>query len=334
MPIVGLDTREARTETLLEKRRFFRALVADKVDKLLLDGMRELGIRVDLSPGITREELLARIGEYEIVVVRSRTKIDKEVIAKAARLKIIVRAGSGLDNIDVEEARKRGITILNAPEASVNSVAELTIGLVLAAARRIVELSIKAKNGVWEKGMGIEVRGRKLGIVGFGKIGRRVAELARALGMDVIVYDVRDVEEVARMLGARAAQSLEELLREADIVTLHVPLTPETYHMIDRRELEMMRDGTIIINTSRGAVVNTKALLEALEKGKIAAAALDVLEHEPPREEWELKLVQHPRVIVTPHIGAQTPEAQRRVAEVILAKLSRVIEALQGGNGR
>ncbi len=294
-----------------------KVLVTDPVDRLLIDILESRGLRVDYKPGIGREELLKLIPEYEVLVVRSRTRVDRKVIERGERLRVIARAGVGLDNIDVEYAVKRGVTVVNAPGAAAQSVAELTIGLLIAAARLVKAHVVALERGEWSKGKwrGVELAGKTLGVIGFGRIGFRVARMARGIGMRVLAYDVVDASERAASIGAEFTRDLDVVLREADAITLHVPLTRDTYHLIDRDAFEKMKDGVIIVNTARGPVVDTRALLEYLEKGKVFAAALDVLEHEPPREEWEWRLVHHPRVIVTPHIGAETAEAKRRVAE-------------------
>jgi len=292
--------------------------------------LEKLGLRVSYEPSISREELLERVGDFDVLIVRSRTRVDAEVLRRAAKLKVVARAGVGLDNIDVEEALKRGLLIVCAPKAPVQSVAELTIGLMIAAARRLYEACDLVKRGGWSKLTGVELCGKTLGVVGFGRVGSRVAEIAKAIGMRVLAYDVVDVKERASKVGVEVAPSLDELLRESDVVSLHVPLTKETFHMIGQREFEIMKDGAILVNTARGAVVDTKALLEALESGKVFAAALDVLEHEPPKEPWEVELVKHPRVIVTPHIGSQTHEAQRRIAENLLEELEAALYTLKG----
>jgi len=305
----------------------YRVLVTDEVDEELISELTSRRFDVTCRPGITRDELIRIIPEYDVLVVRSRTKVTREVIDAGRRLKVIARAGVGLDNIAVEYAKSRGIEVINAPEGPTESVAELTIGLMIAAARMIPLYDRLVKEGQWPKGrfIGIELYGKTLGIVGLGRIGSRVAEIARALGMKVIAYDIADVREKAQKLGVELVSSLDELLPRCDVISLHVPLTKETYHMISWREFELMKDGVILINTSRGEVVDTRALLEALKRGKAAAAALDVLENEPPREEWELELVRHPRVIVTPHIGAETFEARRRIAQIIAHKIYKLL---------
>ena len=308
-----------------------KVLIADSVDELLIEELERLGFKVSYKPKISRVELLNTIEDFDILIVRSRTKVDREVISRANKLKVIARAGVGLDNIDVEYARSKNIKIVNTPEAPTQSVAELTIGLMITAARKIVELCNNVKSGIWRKEYGFELYGKRLGIIGLGRIGGRVAEIAKAIGMDVIAYDVVDVSLKAKRLGVKLVSTIEELYEDSDIISLHVPLTKETYHMVSYREFNMMKDNVILINTSRGGVVDGKALLEALNKFKVLVAALDTLEHEPPKEPWEIELVKHPRVIVTPHIGSQTVEAQRRIAEVLVSKLVNIIEWVQRG---
>lgn len=260
--------------------------------------------------------------------MRSRTKIDAEVIKKGKNLKLIARAGVGVDNIDVEEAAARKIEIITSPAAPAVSVAELTVALMLVLARKINTAMQLTREGRWEKVEGIELRGKVAGIIGIGRIGREVARLCRCLGMEVIAYDVRK-EALNELHGIKLADSLEDLLRSSDIVTLHVPLTKETHRLIGKREIFLMKNGALLINTSRGSIVDQEALLEALKVGKLGGAALDVLEREPPGE-LEMELIKHPNVVVTPHIGSQTVEAQRRIAleiaEAIERKLRRVEE--------
>ncbi|GAB6946982.1 D-2-hydroxyacid dehydrogenase [Vulcanisaeta sp. JCM 16161] len=303
-----------------------KALITDPVDEYIINELSRHGVIVDYKPGINRDELLRIVGDYEILVVRSRTKVTREVIDAAGKLRVIARAGVGLDNIDVNYARSKGIEVINAPEGSTQSVAELTIGLMIAAARLVALQDRLVKGGDWPKGkfMGTELFGKVLGIIGFGRIGQRVAELARAIGMKVQAYDIADVRDMAVKLGVDFV-NFETLIRSSDFITIHVSLTPSAKHMISEREFQMMRDGVIIINTSRGEVIDTRALLKALNDGKVAAAALDVLENEPPKEPWELELVKHPRVIITPHIGAETREAQRRIAEILVNKVMNYI---------
>ncbi len=305
-----------------------RALITDPVDEYVISELSKNGVIVDYRPGIARDELLRVVGNYEVLVVRSRTKVTREVIDAASRLRVIARAGVGLDNIDVDYARSRGIEVLNAPEGSTQSVAELVIGLMISAARLVPLQDSLVKGGEWPKGkyVGTELFGKVLGVIGFGRIGQRVAELAKAIGMKVQAYDIVDMRDRAAKLGVDFVD-FETLIRSSDFITIHVSLTPSARHMIGEREFQMMKGGVVIINTSRGEVIDTRALLKALNEGKVAAAALDVLENEPPKEPWEIELVRHPRVIITPHIGAETREAQRRIAEILVDKVVNYLRA-------
>lgn len=275
-----------------------RVLITDSVDEYIINGLKSRGIDIDYRPGISREDLLKVVPGYEALIVRGgRTKVTRDVIDAASRLRVIARAGVGLDNIDVEYAKARGgIEVINAPEGSTQSVAELTIGLMIAAARLVSLQDRLIKGGEWPKGkyMGIELFGKTLGIIGFGRIGQRVAELAGAIGMRVIAYDVVDIGgDRASKLGVDTV-GFEELLKRSDFIAIHVSLTPSARHLIGERELQLMKDGgVVIVNASRGEVIDTKALLKAINDGKVAAAALDVLENEPPKEPWEIELVMH-----------------------------------------
>jgi D-3-phosphoglycerate dehydrogenase len=305
-----------------------RVLVTDQVDEYIVRTLKDRGVEVDYRPGIGRDELLKIVPDYEVLIVRGRTKVTRDVIDAGKRLRVIARAGVGLDNIDVEYAKARGIDVINAPEGSTQSVAELVIGFMVVAARLIALQDRLVKGGEWPKGkyVGVELFGKTLGVIGFGRIGQRVAELARAIGMEVVAYDIVDISNRARVIGVKPV-GFEDLLRVSDVISIHVSLTPSARHMIGEREFGLMKRGVIIINTSRGEVIDGRALLKALNDGVVAAAALDVLEHEPPVEDWERELVNHPRVVVTPHIGAETQEAQRRIAEILVDKLLRIIEA-------
>lgn len=324
---VGFAERIAALRSCLEG---LRVLVTDPVDDLVLETLHGAGLHVDYRPTISRGELLNIVGGYDALVVRSRTRVDAEVLRRARRLRVVARAGVGLDNIDLRAAGELGVRVVNAPAAATQSVAELTIGLLIAAARRLAESMELARRGVWKKVLGTELYGKTLAVVGFGRIGRRVAQIAKAIGMDVVAYDVVNIDEHAVKLGATPVYDLYEALRVADAVSLHVPLTPRTRHLISWEEVKTMKPGVILVNTSRGAVVDAEALLWGLEEGIVGAAALDVLEHEPPATDAEKKLVEHPRVVVTTHIGASTIEAQRRVAEETARKL---IDALADSLG-
>ena len=304
-----------------------KVLITDKVHQSLIEILKKNGFEVDYKPGIETNELMKIIGEYNVIVVRSRTKVSREIIEAAKKLKLIARAGIGLDNIDLAAAREKGIEVINAPEGSTESVAELTIGLMIAAARRVTELNLELRQGKWVKDYGIELFGKNLFIIGFGRIGRRVAELASILGMNIYVYDVVDVTAYAKKLRANVVRSIEQGLSIADVVTLHVPLTKDTYHMINFNTIKMFKKGSILVNTARGAVVDCEAVLWGLENGILYAYAADVLENEPPKTACEQKLIQHSRAVITPHIGAQTKEAQHRIATIIAEKIVNFFKA-------
>jgi D-3-phosphoglycerate dehydrogenase len=274
---------------------------------------------VDNKPGISREELLQVAGEYEAFIVRSRTKIDREVLDKATRLRLVARPGTGLDNVDVEYAKSKGVQVVNSPESLVEAVAEHVTLLMLALSRKLVPADASTKQGKWEKNalIGKELKGKVLGIVGLGRIGRRIAEIARTLGMSVIIYDVITIPpDVIEKLQCRVV-NLEEVFSEADFVTLHVPMTNETRHLVDAGRLAKMKKGAFLVNTSRGGVVDEAALCAALRGGVIAGAALDVFEKEPPSGE----ILSAPNAILTPHIGGQTEEAQVDAITIIGEKV-------------
>ncbi|MFB6490450.1 MAG: D-2-hydroxyacid dehydrogenase [Thermoproteus sp. AZ2] len=304
-----------------------RALITDPTSDKFVERLRGFGVDVDYRPGIPREELLKIVGGYEILVFRSRTKVDQELIDRGERLKILARYGVGLDNVAVDYAIKRGITIVNAPNAPSRSAAELTIGLMLALARRIPLLDKEVKAGKWPKGkyMGVELYGKTLGVIGFGRIGRLVAQYARSLGMNVITSDVIDVSKEAEKIGARQV-GFEQLLRESDAISVHVTLNPSTYRMLDDARLSLVKDNAMLINTSRGEVIDADALLKHIDR--LWGAALDVLPEEPPKSEKLLRLISHEKVIVTPHIGSETAEAYERLAEELAVNIQEAIKRL------
>ncbi|AEH51875.1 D-2-hydroxyacid dehydrogenase [Pseudothermotoga thermarum] len=270
------------------------------------------------SEHLDKSKLLEIIPEVEVLIVRSATKVTRDIIEKGSKLKIIGRAGVGLDNIDVNAAKERGIKVLNTPGASAISVAELTIGLMISAARHIARGTIDLKSGLWTKKEleGVELFGKTLGIIGLGTIGTEVAKRAAAFGMNIVAYDPYVTKhEIAKMV------TLDELLRTADFITLHVPLTEETKHLINKEVIEKMKDGVIIVNTSRGGVIDEEALYQALVSRKVYAAALDVFEVEPPQDELRKKLLSLPNIVATPHIGASTIEAQQRVGKELVERI-------------
>lgn len=302
-----------------------------KIKVLITDPLKEAGVRIFKKAGFEieqvgkkkPEELVSIIGKYDVVVVRSGTKITKEVIEKGKNLKIIGRAGVGLDNIDVEAATSHGIIVMNAPEGNTVSAAEHTVALMMSLARNIPAANAHVKSGKWErkKFMGTELYGKTLGIIGLGRIGSRVVSIAKGLGMKVVGYDPFVEESILRDKGI-VVMNFEGLLRQSDFISLHLPLTEQTYHMIGEKEFEIMKEGVRIINCARGGIVDEEALYKYLKKGKVKGAALDVFEKEPPENSPLLGL---DNVILTPHLGASTEEAQENVA-VQLA--NQIVEAL------
>ena len=292
-----------------------KILVCDKTEADAIERMRAAGLTVDTKFEVTPEELPNLLPAYDGMVVRSRTKVRQPLIDICPNLKVIVRGGVGLDTIDAEYARSKGITVMNTPKASSASVAELTIGYMFALARSIHQATATMKAEKWEKKTfeGDEIGGKTLGIIGFGNIGKEVAKRAAALGMTVLAYDpyVKETAEGKRV-------SLDELLARADYISLHLPKTNKSQNMIDKAQFEKMKTGVRIINCARGGIVNEAALYEAIISGKVAGAALDVYDVEPPTD-W--KLAKLDNVICSPHIGAQTKEAQGRVAAEVADKL-------------
>lgn len=294
-----------------------KVLVCDHVEI----GQLALGssFQIDYRPGIQKEELLKVVGGYDALVVRGRTKVDRDVLDKAARLRLVARAGTGLDNVDVEYAKSKGVEVVNSPESLVEAVAEHVTLLMLAMSRKLVAADQTTKAGKWEKEslLGIELKGKTLGIVGLGRIGRRIGEIADVLGMSLLVYDVIPIPaEVIAKLHCKVV-GIDEVFSRADYVTLHVPMTDQTRHMVDSKRLSSMKSNAFLINTSRGGVIDEAALVTALKQGVIAGAALDVFEKEPPSGE----ILSAPNTILTPHIGGQTVEAQVSAITVVGEKV-------------
>jgi D-3-phosphoglycerate dehydrogenase len=305
-------------------------LIADTVDKECPARLKAAGFHVTEDFEISPEDLKRKIGEYEVLVVRSRTKVTKDVLDGATRLKLIGRVGVGLDTIDVAAAEAKGIKVINTPQMSTIAVAELVISMMLNMIRGTHLANESIKKGQWEKKKfkGGELNGKTLGVVGFGRIGRAVAERAKAFGMKVLVYDVILDEAALKRLEAERLNTLEELLLRSDIVTIHTPLLPETRKMINSKSLQLFKTGAYLVNASRGEVVDSAALLDALKSKKLAGAALDVFDNEPPKEAWEKELVALPNVVATPHIGAQTKEAQVAGAIMVAENIINLIKPL------
>ena len=282
---------------------------------------------VDVGTDWSRDDLLERIGSYHGILIRSATKLDAEVIDRADNLRVVGRAGVGVDNVDVAAASKRGIIVANAPEANTVAAAEHTVALMLALARNIPQAHASLTSGKWERSKfgGTEVEGKTLGVLGFGRIGQLVAIRARAFGMRVIGYDPFVSDERFRELGAEQAETPDDVLAAGDFITLHLPKTPETQGFINSETLAKCKDGVRIINVARGPLVVDEDLKAALDSGKVAGAALDVFAQEPITDH---PLFGYPNVVVTPHLGASTAEAQDRAG---VQTAEQVVAALTGG---
>jgi len=288
-----------------------KVLVSDSLSEHGIE-ILEKGTEVDVKTGMSPEELKACIGEYDALVVRSQTQVTEDVIEAAKNLKIIGRAGVGVDNIDVEAATQRGIIVINAPEGNMISAAEHTIAMMMAISRNIPQANQSMRAGKWDRKlfMGVEVRGKTLGVVGLGRIGTEVAKRAQGMEMNILAYDPFISEERAADLGVKLT-TVEDIVLNSDYITVHTPLTKDTKNLIDREEFEKAKPGVRIINCARGGIINEKALAEAVASGKVAAAAIDVFTSEPPTGS---PLLEQDNIILTPHLGASTKEAQVNVA--------------------
>ena len=302
-------------------------LICDQVNPILNEILQKNGLQITYEPEITPEGIAEKIGNFEVVIVRSRTKLTKELIDKANKCQIIARVGVGLDNIDQITAKEKNIRVINAVEGAMNAVAELVIGLMLSLAREIPRADREVRNGNWIKKelMGNELRGKYLGIVGLGNIGKRLGRLAKSFNMNIIGYDVTPIdEEFSKEVGLMKAD-LGTLLASADYVSLHVPLLDSTKHMINAENIATMKNTARIINTSRGGVIDEEALHDELINGNLGGAALDVFEIEPATSN---NLRELPNFISTPHMGAQTKEAQSLAANVIAEEIIQILRGV------
>ena len=302
-------------------------LICDQVNTTLKEILEKNGLKVTYEPEITPEQIAEKIGTFEVVVVRSRTKMTRELVEKANKCQVIARVGVGLDNIDQDAAKEKNIRVINAVEGAITAVAELVIGLMLSMAREIPRADREIRNGNWIKKelMGTELKGKYLGIVGLGNIGKRLGRLARALNMNIIGYDVAEIDnEFSKEVGLMKAD-LDTLLSSADYVSFHVPLLDSTRHMINAEKLKLMKNTARIINTARGGVIDEEALYNSLKAGSLAGAALDVFEVEPATGN---KLTTLPNFVATPHMGAQTKEAQLLAANIIAEKIIQVLRGV------
>ncbi len=314
-----------------------KILVCDPIHPEGVQSLRAAGFEVDEKPTIDRAGLLEVVRNYDAVVVRGRTKIDAGIIESAPGLKFIGRAGVGLDNVDVKSAKQKGVVVLNTPAAPSTSVTELTIGLMLSLLRKIPFADREMKEGRWVKNqlMGEELQGKRVGVIGrAGRIGSEVARiLTVGFQVDVLGYDVIRPRGIAGVT-YEFADSLEQLLRESDIVTIHVPYAPETHHLLNPERLRMMRKGAYLVNTSRGDIVDGPTVLELLKSGHIAGAGLDVFHLEPPLDEWEKAIVSLPKgvTVTTCHIGAQTVQAQKKESVELAQRIIKEAQRMSGVN--
>ena len=293
----------------------FRVLVSDKLDKSGVDALAAApGITVDVKTGLSPDEQAAIIGEYDGLVVRSATKVTPALLAKASRLKIVIRAGIGVDNINIGACKEVGVVVENTPRGNVVSAAEHAIALMMSLARQVPSASQTTKSGVWEKSkfMGTEITGKTLGIIGTGNIGAVVVDRALGLRMKVIAFDPVLTADKANALGVEKLETIEELWPRADVISLHVPLLAGTRNILNDASFAKMKKGVLLVNAARGGLIDEDALLRAIEAGIVRGAALDVFETEPARKDHPL--FTRDEVIATPHLGASTFEAQVNVA--------------------
>lgn len=298
-----------------------KILVSDSISKKGIDALQSRkNVKVDVRPKLPKEELAGIIGDYDALIVRSETKVTKEIIEKADKLKVIGRAGVGIDNVDVESATKKGIVVMNTPEGNTVSAAEHTISLILALSRKIPLANASLKCRKWERSKyeGVELLAKTLGIIGLGKIGLEVAKRMQSFGMKIIAYDPYMKKDFAGRQDIELLD-LDVLLKRSDFITIHTPLTKDTKHLIGRKELGIMKKTAMIINVARGGIIDEDALYSALNENRIAGCALDVFEKEPPLDSPLLEL---DNIIVTPHLGASTLEAQEKVAVEIVEQVA------------
>ena len=301
-----------------------RVLVTDGLQAVGVDALRKHGLEVEVTGSLDERALIARLGEYEGLIVRSATKVTRAAIAAGTRLEVIGRAGAGVDTIDVDAATERGIIVMNTPGGNTTAVAEHTLALLLALARRVAVADATLTAGRWEKNrlQGVELLGKTLGILGLGRIGGEVARRALGFRMQVLAYDPYLTREAAERLGVDSVE-LDELLTRSDFITIHTPLTGDTRHLIGEAELARMKPGVRLINCARGGIIDEAALARALASGQVGGAGIDVFEQEPPPADHPL--LRFEQVVLTPHLGAATDEAQSAVALAIADQVADVL---------
>lgn len=301
-----------------------KVLVCDPISEKGIEVLKqEPGVEVDVKLKMTEDEICAIASEYNAMVVRSETKITKKILEQAKQLKVVGRAGVGIDNIDVQAATLQGVVVVNTPDGNTFAAAEHTMAMMLALARHIPQADQSLRQGLWNRSkfIGVELRNKTLGIIGFGKIGSEVGKRSKAFGMDILVFDPYVTREAAARAGVKSVD-LETLLKESDIITVHMPLTSDTKHMIGKEQFALMKPTVRLLNVARGGIINEAELYEAVVEKRIAGAAIDVYEKEP---QTQSPLFTLPQVIVTPHLGASTQEAQVNVAIDVAYEICRVL---------
>ena len=293
-----------------------KVIVTDEISEKGLELLEnDPRVQLDVRLGLETSELHGLIGDYDAIITRSGTQVDAELLSHATNLKMVARAGVGIDNVDVVAASERGIIVVNAPFGNTNSAAEHSMAILLSMCRNVPDANASLKSGQWQRApfTGYELKHKTMGIIGLGKVGGRVASRSRAFEMDVVVYDPYISEKRAADFGTRLV-SLDELVSMADVISVHTPLNDETRDLITGEHFSAMKEGVLIVNCARGGIINESAMLAALESGKVAGAAFDVWSEEPPKSDVLKKMIEHPRMVVTPHLGANTFEAQTNVA--------------------
>ena len=305
-----------------------KVIVTDEISEKGLELLqKDPRIEMDVRLGLSKAELYEAIGAYDAIITRSGTQVDAELLSHATNLKMVARAGVGIDNVDVAAASEKGIIVVNAPFGNTNSAAEHTMAILLSLCRNVPEANSSLKAGEWQRApfTGHELKHRTLGVIGLGKVGGRVARRARSFEMDVVVYDPYISEKRATDFGTRLVD-LDELVQIADVITVHTPLNDETRNLITAEHFAKMKEGVLIVNCARGGIINEKVMLDALNSGKVAGAAFDVWSEEPPQDPVVKQLIAHPRMIVTPHLGANTFEAQTNVAVDVSKEILNLLE--------
>ncbi len=305
-----------------------KVIVTDEISEKGLELLQsDPRIQLDVRLGLEKAELYQLIGDYDAIITRSGTQVDAELLSHATRLKMVARAGVGIDNVDVPAASERGIIVVNAPFGNTNSAAEHSMAILLSLCRNVPDANTSLKSGQWQRApfTGYELKHKTMGVIGLGKVGGRVALRSRAFEMEVVVYDPYISEKRATDFGTHLV-SLDELVSTADVISVHTPLNEETHDLITAEHFVKMKDGVLIVNCARGGIINEAAMLNALESGKVAGAAFDVWSEEPPDNETLRKLIAHPRMVVTPHLGANTFEAQTNVAVDVSREILNLLD--------